>query len=44
MRQEKQTMKFIGSLIVVKDCRKALKCYQDVFGFALIRNREKEEF
>jgi len=29
-------MKFKGTLIVVKDCRKALKFYQDMFGFELI--------
>ena len=33
-------MKFKGSLIVVKDCRKALKFYQDMFGFELIRDHD----
>ena len=33
-------MKFKGSLIVVKDCGKALKFYQDMFGFALIRDHD----
>ena len=33
-------MKFKGSLIVVKDCRKALKFYQDMFGFELIRDND----
>ena len=33
-------MKFKGSLIVVKDCKKALKYYQDMFGFALIRDND----
>ena len=31
-------MKFKGTLIVVKDCKKALKFYQDMFGFELIRD------
>ena len=35
-----EDMKFKGSLIVVKDCRKALKFYQDMFGFALIRDHD----
>ena len=33
-------MKFKGSLIVVKDCKKALKFYQDMFGFELIRDHD----
>ncbi len=33
-------MKCKGTLIVVKDCRKALKYYQDVFGFELIRDND----
>ena len=33
-------MKFKGTLIVVKDCKKALKYYQDMFGFALIRDND----
>ena len=39
-REEKQTMKFKGILIVVKDCNKALKFYQDMFGFELIRDND----
>ena len=38
--EEKKTMKFKGSLIVVKDCKKALKFYQDMFGFELIRDHD----
>ncbi len=33
-------MKFKGTLIVVKDCSKALKFYQDMFGFELMRNHD----
>ena len=33
-------MKFKGTLIVVKDCNKALKFYQDMFGFELIRDND----
>ena len=33
-------MKFKGSLIVVKDCKKALKFYQKMFGFELIRDHD----
>ena len=33
-------MKFKGILIVVKDCKKALKFYQDMFGFELIRDHD----
>ena len=33
-------MKFKGILIVVKDCNKALKFYQDMFGFELIRDND----
>ena len=39
-REEKKTMKFKGSLIVVKDCKKALKFYQDMFGFELIQDHD----
>ena len=38
--EEKKTMLFKGSLIVVKDCKKALKFYQDMFGFELIRDHD----
>ena len=38
--EEKKTMEFKGTLIVVKDCNKALKFYQDMFGFALIRDND----
>ena len=33
-------MKFKGTLIVVKDCNEALKFYQDMFGFELIRDHD----
>ena len=33
-------MKFKGTLIVVKDCKKALKFYQDMFGFELMRDHD----
>ena len=33
-------MKFKGTLIVVKDCKKALKFYKDMFGFELIRDND----
>ena len=33
-------MKFKGTLIVVKDCREALKFYHDLFGFELIRDND----
>ena len=38
--EEKKTMEFKGTLIVVKDCNKALKFYQDMFGFELIRDND----
>ena len=33
-------MRFKGTLIVVKDCGKALEFYQDMFGFRLIRDHD----
>lgn len=33
-------MEFKGTLIVVRDCKKALKFYQDMFGFKLIRDND----
>ena len=39
-REEKQTMKFKETLVVVKDCSKAFKFYQDMFGFELIRDHD----
>ena len=39
-REEKQTMKFKGTLIVVKDCSKAFKFYQEIFGLELIRDHD----
>ena len=33
-------MKYKGALIVVKDCKKALKFYSDVFGLQLIKDNE----
>ena len=38
--EEKKTMEFKGILIVVKNCNKALKFYQDMFGFELIRDND----
>ena len=39
-REDKKTMKFKGTLIVVKDCNEALKFYQNLFGFQLIRDND----
>lgn len=33
-------LKFKGTLIVVKDCKSALKFYQDLFGFELIQDND----
>ena len=33
-------MKYKGTLIVVKDCKKALKFYSDVFGLQLIKDND----
>ena len=33
-------MKFKGTLIIVKNCNEALKFYQDLFGFELIRDHD----
>ena len=33
-------MKFKGTLIVVKDCNKALKFYQEMFGFKLLHDND----
>ena len=33
-------MKYKGTLVVVKDCRRALRFYQDLFGFELIRDND----
>lgn len=33
-------MKYKGTLIVVKDCNKALKFYQDLFGFDLVKDND----
>jgi len=33
-------MNYKGTLIVVKDCRKALKFYSDLFGFELLRDND----
>ena len=35
-----ESMKYKGTLIVVKDCKKALNFYSDVFGFQLIKDNE----
>ena len=31
-------MKYKGTLIVVKDCNRALKFYSDMFGFQLLQD------
>ena len=33
-------MKYKGTLIVVKDCNRALKFYSDMFGFQLLQDNE----
>ena len=33
-------MKYRGTLIVVKDCERALKFYQDIFGLQLLRDND----
>lgn len=33
-------MKYRGTLIVVKDCKKAFKFYSEMFGFKLIRDND----
>ena len=33
-------MKYKGTLIVVKDCRRALKFYSDLFGFQLLQDND----
>ena len=33
-------MKYKGTLIVVKDCRRALRFYRDLFGFRLVRDND----
>lgn len=33
-------MKYKGTLIVVNDCRKAFRFYQDMFGFELIQDND----
>ena len=33
-------MKYIGTLIVVKDCGRALKFYHDMFGFQLLQDND----
>lgn len=33
-------MKYKGTLVVVKGCRRALRFYQDLFGFELIRDND----
>ncbi len=33
-------MKYRGTLIVVKDCHKALKFYSDLFGFELVQDND----
>ena len=33
-------MKYKGTLIVVKDCNRALKFYSDLFGFSLIQDND----
>lgn len=33
-------MKYRGTLLVVKDCKKALKFYQEMFGFELLQDND----
>ena len=33
-------MKYKGTLIVVKDCNRALKFYRDMFGFQLLQDND----
>ena len=33
-------MRYIGTLVVVKDCNKALKFYNDMFGLELVRDND----
>ena len=33
-------MKYIGTLLVVKDCNTALKFYRDLFGFELVKDND----
>ena len=33
-------MKYKGTLIVVKDCNRALKFYSDIFGFQLLQDND----
>ena len=33
-------MKYKGTLVVVKDCKRALKFYSDMFGFKLIQDND----
>ena len=33
-------MKYKGTLIVVKDCNRALKFYSDMFGFQLLQDND----
>ena len=37
---EERKMKYKGTLIVVKDCKKALQFYSDVFGLRLIKDND----
>lgn len=40
LRKQSTHMKYKGTLVVVKDCRRALRFYQDLFGFELIRDND----
>ena len=33
-------MRYIGTLVVVKDCNKAIKFYNDMFGLELVRDND----
>lgn len=35
-----ESMKYKGTLIVVKDCSRALKFYSDMFGFQLLQDND----
>ena len=38
--EERQAMKFKGTFIVVKDCKRALTFYRNLFGFELVRDHD----
>ena len=38
--QRRMKMKYKGTLVVVKDCKRALKFYSDMFSFKLIQDND----